>query len=468
MSGPPDDDPRLYFNGLTSEGHYVTPPLAADELGRRLRHLGSDWSLRPEPDPRGVDDPTRAPRYGVDPGDLAQAGWAVVWAPGLDPRVRRALDPLCDRRREQAGQLYKEIVYRPGEGLTAFLGRLRAPAGSADPFRLPYYVLLVGSPEEIPFSFQAGLDQVYAVGRLCFDTPEPYAAYARSVVETEAGRRGRRGREIAFFAPEHPGDPSTRRTCERLVVPLADHVAEARPAWTAHRVLRGEAGKDRLGRLLGGGDTPALLFAGCHGLRVTTGPESQRARQGALITADWPGGDGTPVEQAHTLAAADLGDDADASGMVAFLFACYGVGTPRHDSFHQDAGRAPEIAPRPFISALARRLLSLPAGGALAVIGHVDRAWTTSFDWAVRSGEPPRQAPAFECALEMLLDGLPAGAATEWFGQLDGDLSQRLADEWERGHRGESLDLTRFGSLRTAQKDSHLYALFGDPAVRVA
>lgn len=463
-----NEDPRLYFNGLTSDGHYVTPPVAAGELGRRLSGLEADWNLRPEEDPRGIEDPTRAPRPEVNPDDLEKTGWAVVWAPGLDPRVRRALAPLCDLRKEQAGQLYREILHHPGEDLDAFLGRLQAPPGHADPFRLPYYVLLVGGPEDIPFSFQAALDQVYAVGRIHFDAPEHYATYARSVVDTEDGRRGRREREIAFFAPEHPGDPATQRTCKDLVEPLIEHVREARPAWPIRTVLRENADKAALGHLLGGDRTPSVLFVGCHGLKVTTGPENQRARQGALITADWPGGEGTPVGEAHTLAAADLADDADACGLVAFFFACYGLGTPRRDSFHLAASQVPEIATQPFVAGLAKRLLSLPGGAALAVVGHVDRTWTTAFDWAVRAGQTRRQTDTFNIALETLLDGRPAGWATEYFGQLAGDLSQRLAGSWERRFRGEELDLVRFTSLRLAQKDAQQFTLFGDPAVRLS
>jgi hypothetical protein len=72
-----------------------------------------------------------------------------------------------------------------------------------------------------------------------------------------------------------------------------------------------------------------------------------------------------------------LGDSPALRGMLAFFFACYGAGTPRQDDFaHLATGAPVEIAPHGFLARLPQQLLKR---GALAVVGHVERAWGCSF-----------------------------------------------------------------------------------------
>jgi hypothetical protein len=465
-----DGDERLFFNGITEDGSYVQEPLQEEELVQKMLAAPPDWVLPEEPDPRGTDDPTRRPRYGVNPMLLEESGWAVVWPTGVDPLVKRALTELLDLRATQADPFFRELYYRPGEDARAFLRRLNAPQGPADPARVPYYVLLVGDPQQIPFSFQRDLDQVYAVGRICFDQDRHYRTYAQSVLDVEEGRVRRRP-EVSFFAPEHAGDRASWRTRHELVEPLMDYVAQPpesrahvrnRP-WKVHGYVGADATKVRLGRLLSAEDASALLFTGGHGMEAAGDEDRKRKLQGALLTHEWPGrGD---VEEGHRFAASDLAKGTSCNGLIAFLFACYGVGTPTTDSFWRQSSPPRRIAEKPFVASLVRSLLACPAGGAQAVIGHVDRAWTTSFSW--QPGEV--QETTFQNVLDALLNGMPAGGACEWIGQHAADLATELARQWElKEQYGKVENPGEFARLRLAFNDARNFVLFGDPAVRLA
>src|SRR5262249_3328052 len=119
--------------------------------------------------------------------------------------------------------------------------------------------------------------------------------------------------------------------------------------------------------------------------------------------------------------------DANVSGLVAFLFACFGAGTPDADQFLMNlsqAAPAKPLAPQPFVAALPRRLSAHPKGSALAVIGHVDRAWGFSIQ---RSRRPGAQIGPFRNGLGFILNGSPVGhAVAQQFGQRYAALSTTL------------------------------------------
>jgi hypothetical protein len=192
----------------------------------------------------------------------------------------------------------------------------------------------------------------------------------------------------------------------------------------------------------------------------------QREEQGALICQDWPGPEAcqTPVAPEHFLAAADIADGARLKSLIAFFVACYGAGTPEIDGFEEHrSGKLRRHTDAAFVARLPQRLLAHPQGGALAVISHVDRAWTYSFDWP----EVGAQTQVYEDCLAKLLRGYPVGAAMECFGQRYAELSTVLAANLEEVEHGVAPDLLDLAGLWTANNDARSYIVLGDPAVRL-
>lgn len=464
---------RIFFNGINgSTGEYLLPPMTAEQvayLSLDARPEEREWLARIRKWAEG--DGSRSPIFDSDPRNLAETGWGVVYAPGTPDRIRAALSPLLSHRRDQAGEreafYYKEYEHQTGETALQFLRRNGARVGAAaDPDLVPYYLLLVGDPEAIPFTFQTALDVNYAVGRIYFDAEEDYERYARSVVDAETGKlRSRLPRQVSLFGVRNEGDPATRQTADELVRPLADTLVETEKGWELRTYLGAQADKAQLTKLLGGPDVPSLLFTACHGVGFPPEDARQPERQGALVCQDWPGpNDDLGLTQDDYFAAEDLPADAHVHGLVAFLFASYSAGTPARDNFEQKAlGKPLEIAKHAFVSRLPQRLLSHPNGGALAIVGHVDRAWTTS----VERSSQGEWVDNFRNALRRLLRGHTVGWAMEYFNAAHAVMSAELADLWESQHFLENIDQEWFSYLWMAHNDARSLIVFGDPAVKL-
>jgi hypothetical protein len=412
---------------------------------------------------------------GVDPKDIAQTGWAVIFPAATDQAIKDALGELLAHRKAQANRLkarYHEYVgptgFQPGDTKNTFLARLGAGPGPVDPDVVPYYLLIVSAPDTIPYSFQAQLDVAYAVGRIHFDALEDYARYAHSIVQAE-----RDGlclpRRATFFGVSNRNDSATSRTATELVSPLAEQVQADQPAWSISTVLGEAATKARLAQLMGGEETPALLFTACHGIGFNLRDPRQYQQQGALVCQDWPGpieARGRSLSAEWYLAAEDVMDDAQPFGTIAFHFACFGAGTPQFDEFahlREGVRERSQVAPASFVAGLPKRLLAHPRGGALAVISHIERVWTTSFTWERTGG----QLMVFRSALKRLMEGHPVGSALEFFNQRYAELSTVLSSELEEAKFGKQLDPLALSKMWIAHNDARGYAVVGDPAVRL-
>ncbi|NTW00322.1 MAG: hypothetical protein HGA19_03335 [Oscillochloris sp.] len=473
---------RLFFNGVNaSRGTYGRQSLTAEELSKLIygeqpkrENIDPDLSQLDELRERATRASGFILKEGVSETDISQTGWGVIFP--TDPKflpIREALSELLAWRSAQAGARYRECIgpngYRLNESKADFLRRQKAAtSGPVDPDTFPYYVLIVGSPEDISYRFQYQLDVQYAVGRIYFDTLDEYACYARSVVMAERGEV-KLPRKAVFFGVRNDHDVATARATDELVLPLADQIKKNQQAadWSVETVVGRAASKERLIQLLGGNETPALLFTASHGVEFDTSDPHQIAHQGALLCQNWPGPQQWrgPIPQEIYLAGDDIDSRAHLLGSVAVCFAFFGSGTPRYDDFPHQKGIRSAIAPRPFISRLSQRLLGHPNGGALAVIGHVERAWTFSFS-DVRGG---KQIETFASTMRrMMFRGAPVGFALEYFNNRYAELASDLTEYMESAQYANSVDPYELSTKWTEHNDARSYVIIGDPAVRLS
>ena len=396
-------------------------------------------------------------RADVDPRALDQAGWAVVFAKETDSQVREAMAPLLSWRREQAGKLYQEIEVLPGEGARGFLKRQGIAPGIADPEHLPFYTLLIGSPETLPFEFQYEISNSRAVGRLYFRTPEEYAVYAETLVASESSDRSAAESKKAYFiAPSHENDPASQLKLKHLIRPLVSRLAKALPDGSVDLLAGGRAGKAAIVNALTEMKA-GFVFGAAHGYRLPAGHPEQEIYQGAWVCQDWPGPP-EAVDRAHVLTREDL--PSAVQSQVLLLLGADSAGTPKWDQFDSENPFTDRrsVARRPFVNDLAMHLLSR---GALAVIGHVDRSWTTTFLQA--DGEPFQQN-VIEDIVRQLLKGWPVGLAMRSMAERS---MQLLFQFYETLRSADSSDALEIGQLWVAGIDARNYIILGDPAARI-
>lgn len=411
---------------------------------------------------------------------MAGAGWAAVFpaAPPNTPEAREqdaiveALAPLFELRRESAASeserrfrvLRGAQGYRPGDGADRFLARHMVGPGPADPERLGYFVLLVGSPAALPFDLQMHLGLHRAVGRIHFETVDEYAAYARGVVAAEAAGHAR-ARELVAFAPTNPDDRWTRRAAERLVAPVTERLAQRHPEWEVRACIGEAARRDELLRTLTA--APAVLLAAGHGLGFAAEDPRRRTCQGAWIGQDWPGPRaGRVVDAGWCVAADDVGEAADLGGMIAVTLGSYAAGTPAAAGGPRGGECAGEAA---FVSGLHRRLLAHPRGGALAAIGSLGPVWggeAADSDGRVWRGWE-RQGALLEGMLSRLMEGEAIGRALEVAVKSHAAVAEELVVVLEEMEFGRRVAPEVLVDLWAGRADARGLVISGDPAVRV-
>ena len=442
-----------------------------DALGREKEHFRADADHALSSFATKEAFEFRAPNL----NDPLEVKWALLLPPRSTETeaIAAALEPLVKHRQGQ-------VIFSPASPGAVFPEEwILDHYSQIDDDERPYYVLLAGNLNAIPFRFQCLLDVQAAVGRLSFDQKslkdqlESYAAYAKKVVDFETRANASVARRAIFFAPEHAGDGATLLSRTYMADKLVGMVEEK--GIPCSYVAGEKATLENLKAVLTGDGTspaPALVYTASHGLGVPGGKEAEKIRgqkQGAIVCQDYDG-------QKGVFCADEVPETSFLHGSILFTFACYGAGTPKESDFFHWVKNSRLLTCRPasdFIAALPKRLLAHPQGP-LAFIGHLDPAWVYSFADPSRipddKGWGSRMSP-FRQAVDQILQGATAGYAMKKFNDFYSSLSVKLVnteDEFRHNPKlGQASPWTRkLIDTWMTRNDIQNFIVLGDPAVK--
>ncbi len=424
---------------------------------------------------------------GADPNSLPDQRWGVVVPEGpLGDRLLALIEPLRRLREEEQGAPAR--VYRVKPGMDAMQSVRWKDTVLRDEAELeteqPGYLLLLGDFDHVSIELQQVLGSDGFAGRLAFSSDAGYEAYVDKVLRwSREPSRARSGRALLFTA--HDGTAATTVGYRALMAPSLESLRKLRELGSLSVESLDELGEPAswsVQQLLAqvASPQPSVLFTMSHGLGAPRGGwrsvDEQRARQGAMS-----------LGRGEALDASALASTPFLPGGLWFFFACFGAGTPTRSAYYpwlsrlREAGEysgrlerllaaLPREGERPFVAALPQAVLANPQGP-LAVVGHVDLAWTYSFQ---DLGRVARNRPSrFQGLLRTLLEGRRAGvglgalmrffndANTELTTLYDYEESARLAG------RDSPVDSTERAHLWMLRQDLSGYILLGDPAVRL-
>jgi hypothetical protein len=453
-----DKEELLYINGLdATTGRPLIDPIPCNELAKRIASTLDSGELKRES--KALVKGPFAPYTTLE--DPLQARWGLLVHADEVEVMKCHLEGLIKYRDGR-------ILRYQGESASEWVEINKAV--DVNPNRFPYYVLIAGSPTKVPYELQIELNMYQAVGRIYFDNPDDYSCYAENVVKHEKGQTTKPGKRVVFFAPRHMGDEATIASSVGLVGRLLKELPEDLPRDLIIKDLTGkDATKDNLMSTLAPkehGQTPAILFSASHGAGIPADNPDQSTLQGSILCQDFE----EPLTRQHqegAISGLDVTEGFQLPGGILFLFACYGAGTRARNEFSRYVAKAEDRqaletyhGKEDFVAYLPQALLADSEGGALAVVGHLDPTWTTSFTSSV-GGE--RRIDSFGWALANLLRGKPVGWAMKSFNNRHRFYSELLL-KLIQGKIDEPVTCSSYWICRNDIKN---YVTTGDPAVRL-
>jgi len=426
----------------------------------------------------------------ADPNDLKQQRWGVIAPSGEEgDRLLEAIAPLVRLREEEQGAPAR--VYRVDAAMDEAASRRwtqRVYHTEQEPEQeRPRYLLILGDLDQVSSELQQSLVHAAFVGRLHAGAAsgaagaDGYAAYAAKVVARSGGPAEYEAPDALFHAARD-GTRATEIGYEALVRPCLES-AEAwrkRGALAAARVveLRGAAGGPEALLDAAAGPRPSVLLSVSHGLGAPHGgwpsPEQQRAKQGALMLEDGRLLDAETMARARFL-----------PGGMWFCVACFGAGTPHASAFYPwlsvlaqagvRTGRPeavleglPRGGDRAFIAAMPQAALANPEGP-LAIIGHLDLAWTHSFQDPGFGSRASRMLSAVKALVQGGRAGVALEALMRFYREANDELmaSYQAEEDARAWAKPDPTDRRARGDRWMLRNDLRGYVLLGDPAARL-
>lgn len=421
---------------------------------------------------------------GGDPNSLRDQGWGVIAPAGeAGDRLLALARPLIERR--AADQDAEVPVYRVPPDLTAARAAAwidRKLIENALHDAIPGYLLVLGRPEQVSFELQQVLAGGFSVGRVGFDAEAGYEAYLDKLLRSERAPAAGPPRAVYFTARD--GSPATELGRRLLIQPCIADAEQQRGAGRFAAEIATVEDDDparAVDRLVDAAAGPGVVFSCSHGAGAPDGgwgsPERRRALQGALDL-----GRGLHLD-ADALARARF-----APGGVWVMFACFGAGTPAHSAYHHWLARLsaggehagdlaqvlaslPAEGEPPFIAALPQAALASP-DGPLAVIGHLDLAWSYGFCDLDKMSRGERHRRFHELVAQLVKGtrvGLALGGSLmRARNQVQAEIA--IADDAAAAAVAGAGDdpRLRLGHRWMVMQDLAGYIALGDPAARIA
>lgn len=432
---------QILGNGINySTGKTLIDPLDeiafADKILESLRKNSEELGKLTRATTKATTFRGEIERRGIDLGDPRTVGWTFL-INSKDPRRNEISDTIRTLAEHRGMENPDEPLFFNDEPADEWFDWMNENYFSRelDMKKVPHYILIVGSPDQVPFLFQSFLDSAASVGRIDFDSLDNLNAYIEKVINLEKAADPVVSRETAFFAPDGGLSDPTHYSRLYMAKPLAEHVRKNFRFKTCE-IMGDEATKDNFLKNLSK-MKPALVYTASHGIGAPDESlDIQKQFNGAICCQQT---NNQPIQE-WLFAGKDVPIDDDfLYGSVFFQFACYGYGTPAESDFDHWLGDSKMNSEADFVAALPKSLLSHPRGP-IAYVGHVDTAWLHGFAHPDNPDTLERWNPRIEPfvkAVDMLLQVQPVGPAM-------GDMNKRydlgnalLTNTFDRIQRGK-------------------------------